>query len=286
MDSQHPEILELSRQLEAGILPDGFERMAARLAAVLDPLLGEFERVIVHNLFTKHFNLPLTSALVGLLESGRLRGCIAWCHDLSWTSSNSRSKVYPGAPGTCCALPAGDRLRGGFGQRQEMAGLFGCPADRVRVIYNGVDPQQILGIRPENWSLAKRLGMVEASLVLLMPVRVTRAKNVEYALQVTAALKELGEQPILVITGPPDPHEAGSLAYFHSLQEQRKRLHLDREARFVYESGPDPSEPYQIGGETVGDLLRLSDLVLCRATGGFRDAGAGGRFGRDPDRLH
>lgn len=264
MDSQHPQILELSRQLEAGILPDGFERMAARLTTALEPLLGEFERVFVHNIFTKHFNLPLTAALVGLLESGRLRGCIAWCHDLSWTSPNSRSKVYPRDPWDLLRSyrPEITYVAISEERRQELAGLFGCPADRIRVIYNGVDPQQILGIRPESWSLAKRLGLVEAGVIVLMPVRITQAKNIEYALQVTAALRGLGLQPVLVITGPPDPHESGSLSYYHSLQDQRERLHLEREARFVYESGPDPSEPYQIGGETVDDLLRLSDLVF------------------------
>ena len=39
-------------------------------------------------------------------------------------------------------------------------------------------------------ALIERLGLWESDLVLLMPVRITQAKNIEYAIQVTAALKQ------------------------------------------------------------------------------------------------
>ena len=108
----------------------------------------------------------------------------------------------------------------------------------------------------------ERLGLLESDLILLMPVRITQAKNLEYALRLVAALKDLRRQPVLVVTGPPDPHDARSVAYFHSLQALRERLGVSAEARFVYESGPCPDQPFTIDEEVVGDLLRVSDLVL------------------------
>lgn len=264
MDSQHPEVLALNRSLEAGTIPEGFEALVSRLVSALDPLLTRFGAVIVHNIFSKHFNLPLTAALMRLLEAGRLPGCIAWCHDLTWTSPNSRRQVHQGYPWDLLRTynPEITYVTVSEDRRQELVDLLGCQPYVVQVIYNGVNLQELIGIRPESWSLAERLGMPEAGLVLLMPVRVTQAKNIEYALQVTEVLKQLGLRPLLVVTGPPDPHEAGGMAYFHSLLEKREQLHLAGEARFVYESCPDPSEPCLIENEVVGDLLRLSDVVF------------------------
>jgi glycosyltransferase involved in cell wall biosynthesis len=95
-----------------------------------------------------------------------------------------------------------------------------------------------------------------------MPVRVTQAKNIEYALHLVAALKARGCRPGLVLTGPPDPHDAESMAYFRSLQALRRDLGVEAEMRFVFESGSDPDQPYLIGSDVVGDLLRASDLMF------------------------
>jgi glycosyltransferase involved in cell wall biosynthesis len=103
---------------------------------------------------------------------------------------------------------------------------------------------------------------MDRDLILLMPVRVTEAKNVEYALQVVAALKELGIRPKLLLTGPPDPHDAKSMAYYRELQTLRAQLGVQEEMRFVFESGPEPGEPFTIDEVVVGDLFRVSDLMF------------------------
>jgi hypothetical protein len=63
-------------------------------------ILRRFDHLIVHNVFTKHFNLPLTAALFELLDAQRIPHCIAWCHDFTWTSPHSRSKVHAGYLGS------------------------------------------------------------------------------------------------------------------------------------------------------------------------------------------
>jgi glycosyltransferase involved in cell wall biosynthesis len=95
-----------------------------------------------------------------------------------------------------------------------------------------------------------------------MPVRVTQAKNIEFALELAAALKAKGIRPKLIHTGPPDPHSDSSITYFEMLQSLRSELNLDNEMHFIYESGPRPDEPYQIDLSVVGDLYRISDVML------------------------
>jgi glycosyltransferase involved in cell wall biosynthesis len=264
IDSQDAEIARMSAQLERGQVPHGFEAMTERLAGTLVPILDRVANVIVHNVFTKHFNLPLTAALDRLLDGDYAPHCIAWCHDFTWTSPSSGSKVHPGYPWDLLRTRRPDVTYVVVSERrqQELAGLYGCPAGEIRTIYNGVDPQELLGLSPESLGLVSRLGLLEADLVLLMPVRVTQAKNIEFALQLVAALKARGCRPKLVLTGPPDPHDAESMAYFRSLQDLRRQLGVEAEMRFVFESGADPGEPYLVGAGVVGDLYRVSDLMF------------------------
>jgi glycosyltransferase involved in cell wall biosynthesis len=162
----------------------------------------------------------LTAALLRRLEQGAIRHCIAWCHDLTWTSPNSRSKVFPHYPW--------DLLR----------------TQRADTTYVTVSQER------------------QSDLNLLMPVRVTQAKNIELALGVVSRLIKKDIQPKLVVTGPPDPHDAANMEYFQSLLALRKRLEAEEQARFVYESGPVPGEPLTIAMALVGELLRVSDLLF------------------------
>jgi len=264
IDSQDTEIARMSAQLEQGQVPPGFEATSERLDETLAPILSSFDTLIVHNVFTKHFNLPLTAALDRLLDRGGFPHCIAWCHDLTWISPSSGSKVHPGHPWDLLRTRRPDVTYVVVSKRrqQELAELFNCPAEQIHVIYNGVDPQALLGLSPEGASLVERLGLLEQDLVLLMPVRVTQAKNIESALRVVAALKAHGCRPRLVLTGPPDPHDAESMAYFRSLQALRHELGVEEEMRFVFESGSDPDEPYLVDAGVVGDLFRVSDLMF------------------------
>jgi len=264
MDSRYREVVRMSAALEQGRVPSGFDDLANRLVEALTTILDRFDNVIVHNVLTKHFNLPLTTALHYLLDAGVIHRCIAWCHDFTWASPRSRSKVHPGYPWDLLRTHRPDVTYVVVSERRQvaLAALFGCPREEIRIVYNGVEPATLLGLSKEGDALATRLGLLESDLVLLMPVRVTRAKNIEYALRVTAALKAQGCRPKLVLTGPPDPHSAQSMAYFRSLQELRRQLDVEEEMRFVFESGPDPERPHTIDSRVVGDLFRLSDVVF------------------------
>lgn len=264
MDSRYQEVAQVSAALEQGQIPAGFDGLLNRLIEALTATLSRFDIVIVHNVLTKHFNLPLTVALHRLLDAGIVCRCIAWCYDFTWTSPHSRSKVHPGYPWDLLRTYRPDVTYVVVSQRRQraLAALLGCPPERIPVIYTGVDPRALLGLSVEGQALVTRLGLLESDLVLLMPVRVTQAKNIEHALHVAAALKARGCRPKLVVTGPPDPHDEQGMAYFRSLQALRQRLDIEEETCFVFESGPQPGQPFTIDARVVGDLYRMSDVVF------------------------
>ena len=264
LDSQHTDVVQLSSELEHGHVPTGFDPLAACLVDTLRPIVRCFDQVMIHNVLTKHFNLPLTAALHQLLSEGVIQHGVAWCHDITWTSPRSRSKVRPGYPWDLLRTMRHELTYVAVSeQRQfELAELFNCAPDSIQVIYNGVDPGVLWGLSVEGHALIDRLDVLTSDLILLMPVRVTPAKNIEYALHVMSALKLSGRQARLIITGPPDPHDVQSIAYFQSLLRLRTLLRVEREVRFVFESGPDPEQPYIIDERQVAELFRISDALF------------------------
>jgi glycosyltransferase involved in cell wall biosynthesis len=262
MDNRDSQNAALSGFLDQGQVPVGFEAAVELLVQRLEPVLRGFDRVIVHNIFTKHFNLPLTAALHRMIDRG-LGGVIAWCHDFTWTSPHSATKVYSRYPWDLLSRYRQEVIYVTVSQRRqvELAELLQAAEENVRVIYNGVDEAEILGLDGAGLELVHRLGLLEADLALLLPVRVTEAKNIEYALEVAAALKAAGVGLRMVLTGPPDPHDEGITAYYQSLVRLREELDLVEEMRFIYELGVEGAG-LEIGQDIVAQLYRACDAVL------------------------
>lgn len=264
LDPRHPRVAQMNDSLANGEIPESFTRVVEGLVDALHPVLKRFDHVIIHDVFTKHSNLALTAAVAHLVETGAIRHAIAWSHDSSWTNPGMRENVHQGYPW--------DLLRTAFGdvtyvtvserQRQELAGLFHMEPEAIHLAYDGVEPRRVLGLSIDGAALVERLGLLESDLVLLMPVRIARAENIEYALNVLASMKMLCRNPRLVVTGALDLHGTQGKEYFQSLRALRDRLGVTHETGFVFELGPDPREPYMIPDAVASELLRVSDIVF------------------------
>lgn len=263
LDSQNARTVQMAQELEQGHVPADFDVMTTKLLDALSPVVDS-RTLIAHNVFTKHFNLPLTAALFQLLDQKKVARCIAWCHDFTWTSPTSRSKVFPGYPWDLLRTYRSDVTYATVSQQRqrELAGLFECPDDLIRVVYNGIDQGKLLGISDTGMALMDRLELWGSDLILLMPVRVTRAKNMELAIKVTAALKAQNVRVKLIVTGPPDPHDPKNMEYFRGLQNLRDELGVTNEMRFVYESGVDQGAGLILEMSAVGELFRASDVLF------------------------
>jgi glycosyltransferase involved in cell wall biosynthesis len=264
MDTSAPFLEAINPPLEHGEIPSEFEPARAQLAQRLAPILSSFDTWIVHNIFTKHFNIPLTAALIDLLKQGNPRNCIAWVHDITWTSPHSSSKVFPGFPWDLLRMPQpGVHYVAVSQERQkELAHLFGWEQAQIDVIYNGVDAHSTFGVTDESWQLIQRMGLMAADMVLIMPVRVTEAKNFELAARIVRALKDAHLHPRLVVTGPPDPHEMARMDYYQNLLALREQLGIGDEFCFVYDLPDEQGRPTQISQRQVADLIRVSDALL------------------------
>lgn len=265
IDSEYPENLVIAAALDHGEMPPTFFALRDRIAAGLADALADADIVMAHNVLTMHFNLPLVAALHDLLDRGVVRNLVAWCHDISrYVRPSSGAVQRSGYPWDLLRRYRPDLSYVAVSaQRQRLlAGVINCPPERIACIPNGVDHANLLGLSGVGRHLVEEFNLLEADLVLLMPIRITRAKNIEFALQVTAAIKAGGLRPRLVVTGPPDPHSPEIGAYFDELCALRHALNVEEEAVFAYEGTARFPRPFELSPSIVAELYRAADLVL------------------------
>lgn len=262
MDSRHKEILALNQSLAIGKVTREFFHLRDRLIEELGRLLHQVDACIVHNAMTLHKNLPLTAALHLLSEQEHVH-FIAWCHDFAWQDAIYQPELHAGYPWDLLRSP----WRGvqyvvvSQSQRACLADLLGIPETAIQVIHPGVDPVEFFRLTPLTQRLIAQLHLLNADPLILLPARLTRRKNVQFAIRVAAAIKPLKPKVVLVITGPPGAHNPKNLAYLESLRTLRDELNLQGNVHFLYEYGEN-HQPLEVPDEVIADLYQLADALL------------------------
>lgn len=259
IDSRHPEVEALAGLLAAGqSAPDAFEDLRRRLAGRLGPLLAGRDVVIAHNVMTMPFNLPLAAALVDLG-----RPLLAWTHDLAWVNDRYLPFRRPGRPFSILheAQPGVTYVAISAARQAEVCACLGLEAGAVAVVPNGIDPAGFLGLSPQTLDLAERGGFAGPGPLVLVPVRVTRRKRIELAIEAAAELRLRHPGLRLVVSGPLGAHDAGNLAYADELRTLTSRLGLDESVRFLHHlAGPGDDHP--VPDRVMAELYRMADCVL------------------------
>lgn len=262
IDSRHPQILEVGEQLSQGTVSSQFETIRDQLVLRLSSILTHVDVTIVHNIFTLHKNLPLTAALHQVNEDG-ITNLIAWCHDFAWQDALYTPALHPGYPWDLLRTPWPGVLYVVVSEhrRSRLATLLNIPEEDIRVVTPGVDISNFLKLEPLTMQLIEKLDLLSADPLMLLPARVTRRKNVQLAIRVTAALKHYKPSATLVVTGPPGPHNPKNVAYLQSLISLKEELGVSNQVHFLYEQG-EGGQPLHIPDEVIADFFRTADLLL------------------------
>jgi glycosyltransferase involved in cell wall biosynthesis len=265
MDSENALYLEAASDLMKGRIPDTFKRLESAIEKGLQQVLFPDDIVIAHNVLTTHFNLALTAALHHLVSENHIPRLVVWCHDISrHVNPERRETQYHGLPWDLLRLrlPNATYVAVSTSRQQTLAKILGCSPDAIRVIPNGVDPVRLLGLSAVVQHLVQAYDLFSADLIILMPVRITRVKNIEFSMRVVRHLKDLGLAVRLVVSGPPDPHAPDIPDYIAELRTVRDGLGLQREIRFVHDGTDRYPAPLDLDESAVGEFYRASDLLL------------------------
>lgn len=258
-DSRHPEVLAVKAELDAGTCSPRFERLVAELDDALRSALADLDVVIAHNVCSLHKNLALTAALKRYHEHQSAVRLILWHHDLAWATPRYQAELHPGYPWQLLrdAWPGAQHVVVSDLRRRELVALSGLPAQEVAVVPSGLDAASFLKLEPLTCQFVKRLNLLSAEPLLLLPVRITRRKNIELALRTLAVLRASWPEASLVVTGPPGAHNPANAAYLAYLKQLRTELDLGPAAHFLAELTDD-----FLPDAVIADFYRLADALF------------------------
>ncbi|HET9000211.1 MAG TPA: glycosyltransferase family 4 protein [bacterium] len=273
LDSRHPRVLAVARDLEAGRITAAFPALTARIGEDLERALAGIDVCVAHNVLTLHKNLALTAALHQIAARKSSPRIVVWCHDLAWTNPLYGPHLHPGAPWDLLRT----RVRGGTyvavsrARQQALCAALGLAGPAVAVIPNGIDPAVFLRLTGVGRWLADTLRLWDHQIVLLLPARITRRKQIEYALAVASEIVRRELTVRLLVTGPLGAHNPRNRSYLQELRALRRRLGLEEHVVFCTDLRGPRGRPLVLSDRTMADLYMLADALLLPS----RDEGFG-----------
>lgn len=258
-DSRHERVTAMNEELKRGEATANFESLRDELTDELQKALTGVDVLIAHNVCSLNKNLALTAALYQLHQSKKLPRLILWHHDLAWTTPRYLPELHEGYPWNLLKTDWGGATHVVVSElrHDELSDLMNLKSNDIHVIPNGVDMDRFYKLEELTQTLLNQTRLLDASPILLLPVRVTPRKNIELALWTLAGLKKDFPQAALVVTGPLGPHNANNIQYFEKLTELRKQLGLESSAHFLAElhDGFLPDE-------VIADFYRIADALF------------------------
>ncbi|MFV9504593.1 MAG: glycosyltransferase family 4 protein [Oscillochloridaceae bacterium umkhey_bin13] len=265
LGSRGPQLEAIARELAVGTVSPAFHSLTAELAAWLEQALDGVSALMVHNVLSLHKNLAFTASLRHLADAGRLPPMLAWCHDFAWLDPLYTPELHAGYPWDLLREPwPGVRYVVVSEDRRGMlAELLGLDPAQVVVVTPGVDLAGLLKLEPETQTLVRELDLLPADPLLLLPARITRRKNIELAVAIIGALRRMGRDARLIVTGPPGPHNPANAAYLAELLALRETSGAGDGVIFLYEQFTDAQgQPRPVSDAMLADWFRLADGLL------------------------
>lgn len=269
-NSSHSEILVIKKKLDQGLIPSQFLIVKDKIFDYLRHELTSFDLIIAHNICSLQKNLPLTAALHEFIQDLNAPPLIAWHHDLAWGSKQYQKELYKEWPWDLLKTVwhpdwqvhvAVSEMR-----QKEISRIFGLQEEAISVVPSGLDWKNFLCMNDQTEKIILRYGLLDAHPVFLLPVRITRRKNIELAIQIMASLSQTFPDAVLVITGPPGPHNPNNASYFEELIRLREELGLTKDGRFI--AGKPrviflaENDDRFLPDEVIADLFRFCDALL------------------------
>lgn len=238
--------------LDRGQADQNFSKYRSVLVEALGKLLTGVDVTFVHNVFTMHFNLALTRALHDLAPRHKL---VAWTHDLVATNSDYALPNPTQPPWNLMRTSSPDVTYVAISEaRANELKAHLKPAVEPRVVPDMVDPVRIFGLTPEIRESLASLDLPSRDFVFLLPAQIMLRKNIEFALEVMKKIREMGRNPLLLITGGKVPNSPAADRYGDFL---RHSLPKELQSHVVF-----VSDFFIVQEDTLRDLYLLSDCLL------------------------
>ena len=259
LSSRNPEILKVQEAFSENSEP--FWKLSEQIYQYLRKALQDFDALIAHNVFTMHYNLPLTYALHRLAEEKNIR-VISWNHDSPFFYSNFPIDLNR-EPYTILRKfnPNVTYITISESRKEQFTRLYG-QGNRIQVVPNGIDPIRFFRLDPTTVRIIRENNLFSAEFIMVQPSRLHPRKNIELSIQVVKALQDKGVHARFLLTGAYDPHEKKTVAYYRKLVNLATKLGVKDDvlimAEYVFESG----EKLTADRIIIRDLYLIADILF------------------------
>jgi len=238
--------------LDRGQSDQNFSQYRSVLVEALGAALTGMDVTLVHNVFTMHFNLALTRALLDLAPYHRM---VAWTHDMVATNSDYALPNPKQPPWSLMRMSSKEVTYVAVSElRADEVKAHLQPSVKATIIPDVVDPVRLFALTPEMRESLISLDLPNREFVFLLPARIHLRKNVEFALEVVKKLCEMGRNPLLFITGAKVANSPAAERYGEFLRQSMPKELLSHVV-FV-------SDFFPIQDDTLRDLYLLADCLL------------------------
>jgi len=271
MSPKHPLVLQTLAELERGEVSSNFKKLERSIFNAIKKYLirNNIQVCVLHNLFTRPYNLALTSALARLINEFPQIRFITWVHDVVFYNepdTTLKRNLADQYPWNLLIKPVPELTYvcvSKFIKNDLMTAFNGSQPTKIMVIPNGRDVQKFLGLSPMMRSLYDDINGRDSDLIACIPVRAIPRKNLEFALRVTRAILNRGIRFKLLLTANIDYKREKNIDYYNKLQELSQELNLQNNVffleeyfkRFATDKKPAPVIP-------IPELFLISDFLL------------------------
>ena len=251
----------INAELEKDIVSTRFYRLTERIYRGLTQELKNTDLAIIHNVLTMHFNLSFTAALEKYVREHKKKRFIAWCHDATFNDPVYKKKAKNRYPWNIISkpIPKVKYVTISCERQKQLSLLFKLNPKKITVVPDGIDHRSFLDLNEEILKMFKSFNLFNQELVMLLPTRIVKRKNLELAIKIAKELNKR-RKAALIITGPPDPHNIDSMRYYRSLKNLRNKSRMKKKVIFLYE------ERIKVGYSMLRSLYLLCDMLLFPST--------------------
>jgi len=227
----------------------------------LKDTVGGCDFLIVHNVMTMPYNLPLTYALERL-STERFVKVISWNHDSVYFYPDYPEE-YDEVPWTILKekIPSISYACISHARAVEFAELYGTKKG-MTVIPNGIDVSRFFQFTEESQLINEERKLSEADLIMVHPARLVPRKNFELGIRVAGALKRRGYDVRYLITGAYNPHEQKNREYYKRLRQLARDEDVGRETIFIAEYQKKDGTKIVPRQRLIRDLYFIADFLF------------------------
>ncbi len=173
-----------------------FEDQVDLLADALDGQLEGIDVCITHDVMFQTWFLPLNAAVRRIAERHPGLRWLHWMH--SAPSARPHSLVYPHTL-RYSKMPNARIVFLNHRDVPRVAAMVGVDVADVAVVYNPVDARRFFGLDPATDDFVTRHRLLDASLMVVYPTRLSPGKQIEFAIKLVASAKPLARPVRLVV---------------------------------------------------------------------------------------